>query len=165
MLRKRLSIILRMGRNQVDQFIDNFQDAALGATVTDVIIYDYAAPTGGLGPDEARVNWGDSGAPSFLSLDGQPALVGLHWFQYDAGEFGNNPGSGDSFVPSYISSINAGMVGEKLTLVSVPEPSALLLCGLPLVMLRLVRRKRASQSNAASTLASADDERRQAWQS
>lgn len=153
---------MRLGRNQIDAFIDNFQDDVLGPTVTDVIVYDYDDPTGGVGNDEARANGGDSGAPSFLILQGQPALVGLHWFQLGPGDFGPNSGTGDSFVPNYIDAINAAMLGEQLTVITVPEPSSLSLLGLSLLTLPLVRRKSANRSDADASRACVADEHTQA---
>lgn len=127
----------RLGRNQIDQVLPAFSDPALGATVGDVITYDYDAVSGYV-PDESQVQSGDSGAPSFTIVAGQPALVGVHWFVYTADELTPLPGSGDTFVPSYIDDVNSAMLQltptgqpvETLRLApiaAVPEPSSLTL--------------------------------------
>lgn len=139
----------RFGRNTIDGIIPNFSDPNLGATVGNVIVFDYDNP-GGVGADESHVQGGDSGGPSIIVSNGQLALVGIHWFQYMAGELpGSRPGSGDTFVSSYINQLNAAMVGESLTLVSVqavPEPSSLLAVVLVLGGYSLAIRRRASQT-------------------
>ncbi len=66
-------------------------------------------------PNESFLNPGDSGGPSFFLYAGaSPALVGIHWFASD----GNPSFSGDTFVPGYISAIQAAMTGETLSTVS-----------------------------------------------
>ena len=82
-----------------------------------VFEYNYDAP--GLGADESLATSGDSGAPAFVVVGGTPALVGTVWF-------GNQTTYvGDSFVSGYIGQINAAMVGEQATTISVPEPCTL----------------------------------------
>jgi hypothetical protein len=92
----------RVGRNQIDSIVE---DKDVGGVETDAMIYKYENPSNGLGDDECRVELGDSGGPSFVTLgDDKLALVGIHWFNY--GSIGSsNVGSGDSFVPNYISEI------------------------------------------------------------
>jgi hypothetical protein len=100
---------VRVGRNQVDEILPAFSDPALGNSKNDVFIYDYDNP-GGLGADEAFLQGGDSGGPSFIIADGRPALVGIHWFIFGPGDFpGYDTGSGDTFVPSFIGALNLAM--------------------------------------------------------
>lgn len=133
---------MRFGRNTVEAFFPNFSDPGLGSTVGDIYIYDYDTPTGGVGPDEAMVQGGDSGAPSFLIVNNRPAILGFHWFQY-TGDFGDAAaGSGDTAIPGYISAINQAMVGQQLSIVIVPEPGSMALVGLPLLAWGLRRRSR-----------------------
>jgi hypothetical protein len=134
----------RLGRNQIDQVLPAFSDPALGATVWDVITYDYDAVSGYV-PDESQVQSGDSGAPSFTIVAGQPALVGVHWFVYTADELTPLPGSGDTFVPSYIDDVNLAMLQLTSTgqpvetlrlapIAAVPEPSSLALSAAVMAM-------------------------------
>ena len=115
---------IRVGTNTIDSVIADFNDPRLqgGLSTTDVVLYDYDIDEG---RDEALVQGGDSGGPSFTVVDGELALVGIHWFQYlDDME---TSGSGDSFVAGYLSEINGYLAteGESLRTVSaVPEPSA-----------------------------------------
>ncbi len=116
---------MRLGRNVIDAKLSDFSDPALGASQGDVFIFDYDTSTNGLGDDEARVESGDSGAPSFVLVDGQPAVVGIHWFKYTTDDMLTpNRGSGDTLVSSYIDDLTATMSGETLTVVAVPEPAA-----------------------------------------
>src|SRR5690606_13143804 len=121
----------------------------------DVFLYDYDVGVGGMGADEARVEGGDSGGPTFaIGAGGALGLVGIHWFNYDPSD-GQLGGSGDTFVPSFIDEVNAAMAlagsSERLSVITaVPEPStaALLLVGIAAVGLR---RSRISHSIGRST--------------
>ena len=133
---------MRFGRNTVEAFFPNFSDPNLGATVGDIYIYDYDTPTGGVGPDEAMVQGGDSGAPTFLIVNNKPAIMGFHWFQY-TGDFGDaSAGSGDTAMSGYINAVNQAMVGQQLSIVTVPEPGSMALVGLPLAAWGLRRYRR-----------------------
>jgi hypothetical protein len=55
-------------------------------------------------PDDAYLQNGDSGSPSFALAAGRPALVGVHGAIGDGGEFRLNY---DTFVPHYASQLNA----------------------------------------------------------
>ncbi len=123
----------RLGRNEVTEVATAFSDPVLGASTGDVFVYDYNTATG-LGADEAKVAGGDSGGPSFVvGPDGNLALVGIHWFAYDADPLvpGSLGGSGDTLVTSFIDELNTAMANmgssERVT-VAVPEPSTLGLC-------------------------------------
>jgi hypothetical protein len=125
---------MRLGRNHIDLAELAFSHPNLnnGNSKNDVTLWDYDNP-GGVGRDEAWVQGGDSGAPSFVVINGIPTLVGVHWFQFGAGSFGfPNPGSGDTLVSSFIDEINSAIAAtgsseRVLTIVAVPEPSAGLL--------------------------------------
>lgn len=73
--------------------------------------------SGGDGPDEAYPMSGDSGGPSFGYYNGQLALVGAHW-QNSGSPYDGAPFS-DTYVPGYISAIQANMVGETLSVASL----------------------------------------------
>ena len=88
--------------------------------------YDYNTVSG-LGADECYLIGGDSGGPSFVDVNGQLALVGIHYYNGGTpgpGDIG--PISGDSFVPYYINQLNANMGGSRVSVV-VPEPASLAL--------------------------------------
>lgn len=137
---------VRLGRNQIDIAEVGFSHPNLdsGNSKNDVTVYDYDNP-GGVGADEAWIQGGDSGAPSFVLINGMPTLVGIHWFMFGAGSFGfENPGSGDTLVSSFIDEINeaiaaTGSSERVLSVSAVPEPSAGLLV-VSLVSL-LIRRR------------------------
>lgn len=132
---------MRLGRNTVEGFFKNFTDP--GLPTGDIYIYDYDNPTGGVGDDEAIVEGGDSGAPTFLVVGNTPLLLGLHWFRY-AGDFSDSSsGSGDTAAPSYITELNQAMVGgQQVSIVFVPEPSAMALVGVSLAAWGFRRRLR-----------------------
>ena len=130
----------RVGSNLSDDTISGFNDSNLNGT-GNVFLYDFDVGVA----DEARVVGGDSGAPSFLMTDSDPLLLGIHWFRYE--DLSTTPGtlgSGDTFVPSYISQMNALMspFGQSLTVVSVPEPSVFLGTGVALLLAGMRRRRR-----------------------
>ena len=130
----------RVGRNVLDGFDD---DIEVSLSINDAIIFDDNRNTPqSLGADEAYLQGGDSGAPMFVTSGSDLVLTGVNWFN---GYYDEEPSqllSGASFLPSYISEIqtivNAG--GESLTLVSVPEPSAMTLLALSGII--LLRRRR-----------------------
>lgn len=145
----------RLGRNQIDELRRGFSDPALGPTVGDAIFFDYD-PVNGFVPDEALVQGGDSGAPSFAIVSNKPALTGLHWFRYDPDAMYPTAGSGDTFVSSYVDELNLAMlqltpIGQPAETVrtanvaAVPEPSAFALSILGLAALhtggRFLRRR------------------------
>ena len=84
--------------------------------------------TAAQGANESYLEGGDSGGPSFAVVDGELALLGTH-FVNDGPVF-DGAFSGDSFIPFYISQLDANMVGAQVTTVTiVPEPASLLLLG------------------------------------
>jgi hypothetical protein len=115
----------RVGRNVIDSIV-----AATEGTPpykdTVSMQYDYNTVSG-LGADECYLIGGDSGGPSFVDAGGRLALVGIHYYNGgtpDPVDLG--PISGDSFVPYYISQLDANMVGASVSVV-VPEPSTVVL--------------------------------------
>lgn len=128
----------RVGRNELDGFYDN---VALTATnITDTITYDNDQNTAqSLGADEAYLQGGDSGAPTFITVGSQLVLTSIH-----LGIDGTR--SYDSFLSNYIAEISAIVEagGESLTLISpieaVPEPSSMLMLALGAIPIILRRR-------------------------
>jgi len=129
----------RVGRNELDGF-GTFSDAP---TLGDAITFDddrFSAES--LGADEAFLISGDSGAPLFVTSGDDLVLTGINWFAIPAS--GDDlPYSGSTFVPNYITEINAILAGggESLTLVSVPEPSGVVYLTLAAITLSLRRRR------------------------
>lgn len=58
----------------------------------------------GLDPDDAKLEIGDSGSPTFVFAAGQPALVGVHSSVSNSGATQTNY---DVFIPHYIASLDA----------------------------------------------------------
>jgi hypothetical protein len=119
---------VRLGTNQIDvtsPFGNNHTVQGVNVSGTNGFTYAYdynptiPNPNNPLQtisqPNESLLQPGDSGGPSFFLYAGaSPALVGLHWFSS-----GGSPSfSGDTFVPAYVSALQAAMTGETLTTVS-----------------------------------------------
>lgn len=121
----------RLGRN----VIRSLSLGTINSTSTFMYTYDYY---NGLGADESLAISGDSGSPALTIVDGVPALAGLV-YEGDQASY-----TIDSFISLYVDQINAAMSGEHVTILPVPEPSALaLLTGLVLAALgRLARFRR-----------------------
>lgn len=128
----------RVGRNELDGFFD---DVALTATnITDTITYDDDRGTSqSLGADEAYLQSGDSGGPTFIAVGSELVLTSIHLGIDGARSY-------DSFLPNYLTEISAIVEagGESLTLINpvetVPEPSSALLLALGSISLILRRR-------------------------
>lgn len=128
----------RVGRNELDGFYDN---VALTATnITDTITFDDDRGTPqSLGADEAYLQSGDSGGPTFITVGSELVLTSIH-----LGIDGTR--SYDSFLPNYITEISAIVEagGESLTLINpvetIPEPSSTLLLAFGSISLILRRR-------------------------
>jgi hypothetical protein len=120
----------RLGTNNIDTFVTTSVPGAGGPGRAFTFDFDR---TGASGPNEAALNAGDSGGPSFLNISGQLALVGIHWFQ-ETDSTGAVVGSGDTYVSHYINDINAAMAAtgspERLTIIGVPEPASMTLLGI-----------------------------------
>jgi hypothetical protein len=112
----------RVGKNNIDA-IDDLNLVSVGFGLTRVMYYTFDA-TGGQGPDEAYLEPGDSGGPSFAVFNNSLALLGIHFV--NDGPVYDGALSGDSFVPFYINQLDAHMTGGQ-QVVTVPEPSVLVL--------------------------------------
>lgn len=135
----------RVGRNVIDEF----GTANIAGRPSVGYAFDYDDATlgdPGLGADETFLQGGDSGGPSFMAQNGVLLLTGIH-----SGIGDTNgplvPGgliSFDTFVTYYKPQIIAAMAGsgEALSLVAIPEPSALgLVAGIALLAMRRVYRR------------------------
>jgi len=91
-----------------------------GYGLTRVMYFNYYANGGQQGANEAYLEGGDSGGPSFAVANGSLALLGIHFV--DSGPVYDGATSGDSFVPFYVDQLDANMVGQQVTLAVVPEP-------------------------------------------
>jgi hypothetical protein len=101
--------------------------------------------TPSVGGDATFLQSGDSGAPTFNIVNGQLALIGIHWAISDIFP-GTNEGELfiDSAVPAYISAINGVLAGKGQQLIlAVPEPGMTVLLVISACGLGLVRRRRA----------------------
>lgn len=125
----------RVGRNTIDRFDDITSSVGDNRMVT----YDYDAPTGGVGGDEARVESGDSGSGGLVVFNGRLALLSLHSLMYTDNSGANvffpglaATGSVDTQVAPYVRQIDAILRsrGERLTLVPEPGATALMAIGL-----------------------------------
>jgi len=133
---------LHLGRNNVQVVgTASFDNPVPVNEATRVFGYD-TTPTN---PGEFSVIPGDSGAPSFIILGGRLTMLGAHY-----GVSTTSPESFDTFLPFYISQLNAFMAqdtdpthpnGYALTIVAVPEPGAFLLTGAAVVVAACVRRR------------------------
>ena len=104
-----------VGRN----VIDRINDSSDGSSFNKVLWYDYDGnDTPSVGGDETVLQYYDSGAPSFIATSSGLALVGIHWLSDRATI------SGDSFIPAYVSNIDAVLKANGQALMVVPEPSA-----------------------------------------
>jgi len=126
---------VRLGTNTVDQFVSA---GTINGINYDSIIWDFDVSEG---QGEARVDGGDSGAPSFVIVNGAPALLGLH--EFNATLTNGTEISADIFLPSYFDLIEDEVTafGESLTFTTVPEPSSFVICFSALGLI-LVRRRR-----------------------
>jgi hypothetical protein len=106
-------------------------------------LFDFHKTDSASYPDEAGLEPGDSGSPSFMIWDGQITLVGTHFAINDT-----DPDiriNADSFVPYYISALNTAMDGSgySVSAISViPEPSGLFMILGGIIGFFLSRRRR-----------------------
>ncbi len=147
----------RVGRNTIEGFatvgdpLSPFPNPVAGAAGRSLVSFfndpDFDS--------EARAEGGDSGGATFLVQEGSLALAGLHWFKFEGELAGQNiSGTGDASIAHSINAINAAMSGSGfgLTVIAVPEPSALVLAlvgGSALLWVRQRRRSDRSASMAA----------------
>ena len=108
----------RVGKNNIMCTSDvNMVSSGLG--YTHVMYFNYNA-TGGQGFDEAYLESGDSGGPSFVIYNNSLALVGVHFL--NSGSVYNLALSADSFVPFYVNQLNANMSGGEQVTAVTPKP-------------------------------------------
>ncbi len=125
----------RVGMNN----ISSIEDLPLeGYGLTRVMYFPYYADGGQQGANEAYLEPGDSGGPSFTVWNGSLALLGTHFV--NDGPVYDGAVSGDSFIPFYIDQLDANMVGESVTVVT-PEPGVLVILFAGLAGLAVRRRK------------------------
>jgi hypothetical protein len=144
----------RVGQNNIDpgsfQMFTNVQGSNPGFG------YTYTYNPNSSNPNEAMLQAGDSGGPSFVVSNGQFALVGTHWFNFTGTDANGNPimGSGDTYDPHYIADINTAIAGtgstEHVTVVGVPEPASLILIGIGGPSLFAILRRRKSAASIAA---------------
>lgn len=132
----------RLGRNIIDP--GTVQLLTEGPSSGLIYTYDFLA-TGGVGADESLLVSGDSGAPSMAVIDGQLALVGIHWVTSSGV---SPPFSGDTLVGQYINQINAVMAADGQSVVVVPEPGSWLLLATGGLLLFACHRRRFSAGRA-----------------
>jgi hypothetical protein len=115
-----------------------------GANQGDSIYYTY--PSNPSNPFNNYLINGDSGGPAFVHGPGnQLQLVGINWWNgtVPVGTGNSMPASGDSYVPEYAAEIQQ--------LMSVPEPSSLVLTAVGALGLAAACRLRLRRARAAST--------------
>ena len=115
----------RVGRN----VMDDYGLLTAGPSTGQVMGYDYDnSDTPSVGGDEAFIQVGDSGAPSFTVFGGKLTVLGIHWAITD--DFpGTDEGesSYDTFVPTYIAGLNLVLADKSQSVSVVPEPASALL--------------------------------------
>lgn len=139
----------RVGRNEINNdysspdFVIAVDSLITPTTASMLMAFDFDAAPGGVGADETLLQYGDSGGPTFVVVNGQLALIGLHE--------GIDPTYPnllyDLFLPTYFAQINAAIVAnslgaESLSFVLIPEPGTLLLGTVPGLLLATGRRRR-----------------------
>ncbi len=89
--------------------------------LTRVCRFDYSK-TAGLG-DDCYLRTGDSGSPSFATVDGSPALIGIHTAVGSDTLFRYNY---DTFVPPYVDKLNLLMAPDGYQMTPTAAPPAAL---------------------------------------
>lgn len=122
--------------------VDGFSNIAVAGTIdTTRGMLDVKSKTSAV-TGEAHLSSGDSGGPTFGTIDGSLALLGIH---SATGEDANNYISVDSFLPAYLSEIEAIVNADGQSLSTVPEPRLMAAAvGCALLVAALVRRGRFS---------------------
>lgn len=105
----------RVGTNNVSKIcpLDNCNSA--NRCITEIMEFLFTPDVeNGQGADEAYVMSGDSGGPSFVVIDGELALAGIHYYNYGSTPI---PGyaSGDSFVPAYLDQLTGFEIAGDVT--------------------------------------------------
>lgn len=100
---------LRAGRGRISGF-NNYSDSNIDSTRH----YTSTYLNFGGNQDDAFVVGGDSGSPSFATVDGTPALVGIHLAVFSTGL---NVTTFDTFIPEYAASINGLLAPDGYALI------------------------------------------------
>ncbi len=129
----------RVGENNIDATTDfrGFHDYTVPGSNPGVG-FTYTYNPNSTNPNEAMLQSGDSSGPSFVEVNGQLVLVGIHWAAggADPSDPNQNPLSLDTYVPFYASAIQAQITADgssdKISIVAygVPEPASMALLGL-----------------------------------
>ncbi len=99
----------RAGRGTIN-LVRDLSQGGLNPSRVATFAYDY--DTGGA--DDAHLEGGDSGSPSFIVVDGVPALVGTHSATSEF--FGVQRVNHDTFVPHYAAAIDALLAADGFRL-------------------------------------------------
>jgi hypothetical protein len=132
---------MHLGRNNVKEVTTASFDNPVPVNEA-TRVFGYANSTN---PGDFSLISGDSGAPSFIILGGRLTMLGAHY-----GVSTTPPESFDTFLPFYISQLNAFMAqdtdathpnGYALSIVAVPEPGVLVLTGVGVLVAACVGRR------------------------
>ncbi|MFQ3226455.1 MAG: hypothetical protein ACI8Z5_002727 [Lentimonas sp.] len=93
---------------------------------------------------EAQLAVGDSGAPVMVNDDGELTIIGVNWYIGTTTDDPAQEVSGFSYLPNYISDIDAFILANDITPFPEPITSALLI-GLVIASTTLSRRRRSVQ--------------------
>ncbi|MBK1881433.1 hypothetical protein JIN85_03335 [Luteolibacter pohnpeiensis] len=99
----------RGGRGVIDRFVNITESEEPTRTLR----FTYNALIGD--DDDAQLQVGDSGSPSFAVVDDKPALVGMHFAIDDETSFQYNY---DTFIPNYIDELNELMAADGYQMTS-----------------------------------------------
>lgn len=106
---------LRAGRGVISGFTD-FSDPTIDTTR----VFTSSYSNFGTNPDDAYAEVGDSGSPTFATVNGTPALVAVH---LAAGSTPFGFITLDSFIPEYAPAINTLLAPEGYALIPANTPT------------------------------------------
>jgi hypothetical protein len=106
----------------------------------DALIYQFVQPNGNpfgppstVGNDEAYLNGGDSGGPSFVMVGNQLELIGIHAAVGSYEDAGMTPPPGVAVDVAFSVDSNLPDYAAQIALLVVPEPSSFALLGVTVV--------------------------------
>ncbi|MEP2777150.1 MAG: trypsin-like serine protease [Luteolibacter sp.] len=114
----------RAGRGRISAFTDFSQESA---NIDSTRTYNSVYTTFAGNQDDAYVVTGDSGSPSFATVNNRPALVGIHLAA------GTTPTANltiDTFIPHYATTINGLLAPEGYQLIKAYPDSVTLTSGI-----------------------------------